>query len=686
MKKILFLLLITPFIGNSQIVYNCCANIPSPTTNTSPLTFVNASTTGSLVATYSSNTLTAVSNGRLANQDGIKLNIGDVLLVKDQASTKLQNGEFYVADTGTTGSKYVLVRPDYYDTTTEVYPSQVNVLMGTTNAGKYYLQTTIDPIVGTDPIVYIVTPAPPAPIYPLSFIDVHTTAVLPNSPVYAAGTNTLLPAQNATYSATTNGTFPTLQGIVASSGLKILVNNQVDQTKNGDYVITSAGSATSKWKLTRISYTQSLLYPHLWEVLQGTDKGFIYQQNNKSLVSATIGSVGNITFTNINPGILTVSGVFGISNSSGVYTYYSTLAAAMSAATSGKTIEMFADVTESGAVTITPKDGVNIDGHGHTYTFTNSTVGPFNDFSSAPNISISNFNLIVTTYTGYAFTSQGTTIGSGFYIKSLLGSGYSVDAGGQVYNIICKTYLVAILISSTGGGYNVYGESTLSTYDGSTASIINNGNLYNSVAKRLNGSAGTTLRAVYGVGKCYNCAFYSVGDQCAAVDYCYNCNATALGAGAFYAGMVCNNCTATAGSGAYLGIGSLYESTGTANSLGYPLGAVDNCTKISGGTFTCTGGGPVISRSYDVTKARMINKTNTIYGVGIYVDNTTSVITDCNIELTYDTPCIDAIATANVRYSHNTYSGSTAPVSANVTQYINVANVLDAQGNININH
>ncbi len=173
MKKILCLLLLIPFIGKSQIVYNCCANIPTPTTNTSPLTFVDASTTGSLIATYSSNTLTAVSNGRLANQDGIKLNIGDVLLVKDQNNTKLQNGEFYVADTGTTISKYSLVRPDYYDTATELYPSQVNVLRGTTNGGKYYLQTTVFPNVGTDPIVYIVTPAPPAPIYPLSFVDVR---------------------------------------------------------------------------------------------------------------------------------------------------------------------------------------------------------------------------------------------------------------------------------------------------------------------------------------------------------------------------------------------------------------------------------------------------------------------------------------------------------------------------------
>ena len=54
------------------------------------------------------------------------------------------------------------------------------------------------------------------------------------------------------------------------------------------------------------------------------------------------------------------SGIFGISNASGVYTYYATLTLAMAAATSGQTIEMFADVVETAAVTITLKDGVNI--------------------------------------------------------------------------------------------------------------------------------------------------------------------------------------------------------------------------------------------------------------------------------------------------------------------------------------
>jgi hypothetical protein len=47
------------------------------------------------------------------------------------------------------------------------------------------------------------------------------------------------------------------------------------------------------------------------------------------------------------------TGIWGIANTSGIYTYYTTLTLAMAAATAGQTIEMFADVVETGAVTVT---------------------------------------------------------------------------------------------------------------------------------------------------------------------------------------------------------------------------------------------------------------------------------------------------------------------------------------------
>lgn len=69
-----------------------------------------------------------------------------------------------------------------------------------------------------------------------------------------------------------------------------------------------------------------------------------------------------------------LSGPFGIPNTSGIYTYYSTLQAAINAATSGQTVEVFTDYTEPTSQVIL-KNGVNINFNGHTYTLSSSFGG-----------------------------------------------------------------------------------------------------------------------------------------------------------------------------------------------------------------------------------------------------------------------------------------------------------------------
>lgn len=122
------------------------------------LYFVTAATTSTLApVTYSSGTLTAVSNGRLANQDGIKLMLGDSLLVKNQVS-KIQNGIYIISDTGTVSTTAKMYRSPRYDIQAEVYPSQVNVFQGTVNGGAYFIETTVNPVVGTSPLVFLKSP------------------------------------------------------------------------------------------------------------------------------------------------------------------------------------------------------------------------------------------------------------------------------------------------------------------------------------------------------------------------------------------------------------------------------------------------------------------------------------------------------------------------------------------------
>jgi hypothetical protein len=89
------------------------------------------------------------------------------------------------------------------------------------------------------------------------------------------------------------------------------------------------------------------------------------------------------------------SGIFGISNASGVYTYYATPALAYAAATVGQTIEQFADYTTSGSEVLTITKNVNWNGNGHTWTKTAANeTAIFSSTYNACNFSILNLKLV----------------------------------------------------------------------------------------------------------------------------------------------------------------------------------------------------------------------------------------------------------------------------------------------------
>lgn len=98
-------------------------------------------------------TLTRGSAGTLGTIDGVtSFSVGDSILVKNQAA-QLQNGVYIVTDAGG-GTAYVLTRKTTSDETVELDAQLVKPIAGTTNATLIFGQTTADPVVGTDPIVY----------------------------------------------------------------------------------------------------------------------------------------------------------------------------------------------------------------------------------------------------------------------------------------------------------------------------------------------------------------------------------------------------------------------------------------------------------------------------------------------------------------------------------------------------
>lgn len=77
-------------------------------------------------------------------------------------------------------------------------------------------------------------------------VKAATTAALASN-VYANGTS----GQGATLTASVNSTLPTVDGYAPSVGERILVKNEATGANNGIYTVTSLGSGSTKWVLTR---------------------------------------------------------------------------------------------------------------------------------------------------------------------------------------------------------------------------------------------------------------------------------------------------------------------------------------------------------------------------------------------------------------------------------------------------
>jgi hypothetical protein len=70
----------------------------------------------------------------------------------------------------------------------------------------------------------------------------------------------------------------------------------------------------------------------------------------------------------------------------------------------------------------------------------------------------------------------------------------------------------------------------------------------------------------------------------------------------------------------------------------------------------------------------------------IYLQTDGCIITNCDISVANASAyCITGDASHSVRLANNTFQTSTTPLDS-ITQYINVGNIADDQGNVNINH
>lgn len=514
---------------------------------------------------------------------------------------------------------------------------------------------------------------------PVKFVDTVTGMATPSS-VYVSGSDPTQPALGATLTASINSTLPNYNGVTSFVGMKILLTNQFTPAQNGDYVVTSIGSASSKWSMTRITYSSEGFYPSLWEVYQGTLIGNFYEQTTSTLNTSTIGTVGSIVFLNVTP--TSASGIWGISNSSGVYTYYATLTLAMAAATSGQTIEMFADVTETGNVSISLKDNVNINGNGHTYTVTNTTASLYIFNNTLGSRVISNLTIfgngVDASSNGFR-TNTGNTTFNGVLIKMTAGYGCMTFGGGIIDGVTCRTTASATGIFVNGGyilnsrSYSVSGRAidcsvgsgTLYNCHGeSTSSVgIYGGYMRNCVG--IGASSGITLQGGGGATDCTGISSAGYGILITGSSGLHS-NLVAISSGlwalrVFATGIKINGFSAysTAGFGLVSGFDAVLTN-------GYAESTSTAAFASDGGTYNnvyakCT---------WNNASGHALN----VSGNGIQLINCTFDVTNTSAN------CINASSAYLTKYMRSTFKGATTPINANITQ--GQINTEDNQGNI----
>lgn len=184
---------------------------------------------------------------------------------------------------------------------------------------------------------------------------------------------------------------------------------------------------------------------------------------------------------------------FGISDTSGSFTYYSDLSSSAAASTSGDVIQMFANYTETDdSKKVVLKSGTTLDGNGYTYTLSGSSPT-----SSIQNEEVADYTLHLTNIRirrigggnhasteGVAFLIDGTNLedNNNIYcfdvkIENPSGVGLSAQQAGSsrfnIYNLESEVSGTAMYWNygtlydckgvSTGGGNGIEGRSNYGT-------------------------------------------------------------------------------------------------------------------------------------------------------------------------------------------------------------------------------
>ena len=313
---------------------------------------------------------------------------GDTILIKNQVVTTnpltnkgFQNGLYTIINPGSDTTPYILSRVSGFDQSSELYPLQVNVLGGSNNNLKYFLQTTVNPTIGTSNIAFSISSTQNI-TYQIAFVDTSTSTALPDCD-YASGTTySSIPGVGATLTAQSVGGPLIIDSLSASTSTtpnntfnRVLVKDQTGPLayQNGDYSVVNPGSATAKWQLRRINtssggfsrYTRFFIVSNT----QSSKAGKLYftTKNVPALTNATIGSAPiNIVEYGGSGGTFTGGTVSGSTN------FTNGLTANTISATTYSNLPTDVNIYNTNG-TLTGARSVNLSGN--QLTFSSSTTG-----------------------------------------------------------------------------------------------------------------------------------------------------------------------------------------------------------------------------------------------------------------------------------------------------------------------
>jgi len=421
--------------------------------------------------------------------------------------------------------------------------------------------------------------------------------------------------------------------------------------------------------------------------------GLIYYKTSTSNIVNTISSSYAISASFAPP----PSGPFGITNTSGSYTYYTTFSASMAAATSGQTVEMFADVTETTNTTITLKNGVTINGNGHTYTFTTGSSQAFkiaDSVSTTATILDLNITCTGTSTNLYLGTNtSGTIILTGCIFKNT-SSGICLSnfANADVEVIDFKGFsntgrCIQWGSSPTGGRLrNSYAYSASEIAFIGIVSRVENCIFASGTSIGLYLQGGTASDSI-GV----SAGSYGIQTIGGVLNNCKGYSSANVGLYALYSNIYGCFGYSTAGAG----INMDNDPTNAYNCLGYSttsFGILSNSTNAAAlkNLYNCTAIADAniamqltAGTENNAMNCVAISKWNNAGGHGIRVTGANNKIINCSIEVTNASAnCINAASALTAKYANNAFKGATTSINANVTQ--GMINTQDNFGNITI--